>query len=226
MREPSTQTDNVSGAQGIAQRAKSPQQKALRRQQILAAAAHCFPERGFHRVHLSDIAAQIGITKAALYRYFASKEQLFLALYLEHLQALLDDAETLSVDAPEQAAGVCAQLLSQHPTFCHLNAILHTVLEQNLSASEARAFKLELLVLMQRFARLLQQWLLLSADQAIDLLLHLQQAMIGCWHLCHHSTAVQEALAEPPLTLLQRDFGTTLQQHLQWLFSGFKKAHV
>ena len=110
--------------------------------------------------------------------------------------------------------------MARHPVCCQLNAILHTVLEQNLTTDEARDFKLQLLPLLQRFAQLLANWLCLELPTAMTLLLHVQQAMIGCWHICHPSPAVAAAISQPPLNFLQRDFHATLRQHLSWLFSA------
>jgi AcrR family transcriptional regulator len=208
----------------IRQRAKSPEQKALRRQQILDAAAGYFAEAPFEQVSLHDIAQRVGITKAALYRYFRNKEALFLALYHQQLERLVGHGEQLNIDG--DAAIVCAQALAEEPLFCRLNAILHTVLERNLTEEEARNFKLGLLPLLQRFAMLISRWLSISAAEAVELLLHIQQAMIGCWHICYPSKTVAAAIAEPPLTLFRLEFSTTLQQHLSWLFAGYKASHI
>ena len=68
------------------QRARSPEQKAERRAQILAAAATFFEQERFEAISLASIARKAGVTKAALYRYFSSKEALFLGLYLDELE--------------------------------------------------------------------------------------------------------------------------------------------
>ena len=57
-------------------RVKTP----ARRQVLLDAARHLFQEAGFERTSMDDIAARAGSSKATLYRYFASKESLFLEL--------------------------------------------------------------------------------------------------------------------------------------------------
>ena len=46
---------------------------------ILAASARLFRARGYDRTNLADVAAELGVTKAALYYHFASKEDLLLA---------------------------------------------------------------------------------------------------------------------------------------------------
>ena len=51
-----------------------------RRAQILRAASECFGTRGFHGTTTRDIAAAVGITEAALYRYFDGKEAIYTAI--------------------------------------------------------------------------------------------------------------------------------------------------
>ena len=55
-----------------------------KRQAIVAAAWEVFKKNGFERTTMSDISAQVGGSKATLYGYFDSKEQLFAAA-LEHI---------------------------------------------------------------------------------------------------------------------------------------------
>jgi TetR/AcrR family transcriptional regulator len=53
---------------------------AERRLQILRAASECFGTRGFHGTTTRDIAAAVGITEAALYRYFDGKQAIYTAI--------------------------------------------------------------------------------------------------------------------------------------------------
>ena len=48
-----------------------------RRQAILAAAAEVFKETSFERASMAEICARVGYSKATLYSYFTSKEELF-----------------------------------------------------------------------------------------------------------------------------------------------------
>jgi AcrR family transcriptional regulator len=50
-----------------------------RRQAILAKALEVFRDQGFDRASMSEIAAKVGGSKATLYSYFESKEELFTA---------------------------------------------------------------------------------------------------------------------------------------------------
>jgi len=54
--------------------------KEARPAEILAAALEVFAERGFAAAKLTDIARRAGVSKAALYLYFETKEDLFRAM--------------------------------------------------------------------------------------------------------------------------------------------------
>ena len=60
------------------------------REQILVAAGQLFIELGFDKTSLREVAERVGVTKAALYYYFPSKEDL--------LEALLGPLEEMSVE--------------------------------------------------------------------------------------------------------------------------------
>jgi AcrR family transcriptional regulator len=59
------------------------------RQAIIEAALASFAEKGFHATLVDDIANAVGISRAALYQYFESKEQIFVELMHESGAALL-----------------------------------------------------------------------------------------------------------------------------------------
>ena len=56
-----------------------------KRDEILAAAEQEFARREFHQVLMDDVAARAGVGKGTLYRYFPTKEELFLAMVLRGL---------------------------------------------------------------------------------------------------------------------------------------------
>jgi len=65
-----------------------------KRQAILDAAGEVFREQGFAGASMTAVAERVGGSKATLYRYFSSKEELFLATMLdsalEHFNELFD----------------------------------------------------------------------------------------------------------------------------------------
>lgn len=59
---------------------KFRRRKTARPGEIVAAALEVFAEKGFAAARLDDIAARAGVSKGALYLYFETKEDLFLAV--------------------------------------------------------------------------------------------------------------------------------------------------
>lgn len=53
---------------------------------ILAAAAECFKERGFSATSIDDVARHLSATKGMIYHHFRSKNDLFFAVYRKGMQ--------------------------------------------------------------------------------------------------------------------------------------------
>jgi AcrR family transcriptional regulator len=80
--------------------------RAVREQQMLDSAETVFGERGYQLASMNDIAAGAGISKAMLYTYFESKEQLYVACVERYRSRLFDRAEAEVMRAPDPAAGL------------------------------------------------------------------------------------------------------------------------
>src|SRR3954462_6360731 len=75
-----------------------------RSQQILDTAARLFDKRRYHEVRMEDVAAQAGVAKGTLYRYFQDKEDLFIALLVSATDSFCRemDAAFEGVRCPEE----------------------------------------------------------------------------------------------------------------------------
>ena len=90
-----------------------------KRRVIFAAAHEVIVERGFDAAKMDEIAARAGVGKGTLYNFFASKEELFLALVLDHFERIRDmvDRESEGIADPweEMEATWRALLLKAFP---------------------------------------------------------------------------------------------------------------
>ena len=64
---------------------------ALTRQRLLAAAATVFARRGYHAASVEEVASEAGYSTGAVYHHFKGKEDLFLALFEEHVTERIRD---------------------------------------------------------------------------------------------------------------------------------------
>ena len=62
-----------------------------KRQSIVDVATVVFDEHGFNGASMSEIAARVGGSKATLYSYFSSKEELFMAVVLHFVESHLNE---------------------------------------------------------------------------------------------------------------------------------------
>lgn len=199
------------------QRARSHEEKNERLSSILSAAESMFAENVYEACNLNVIAAAVGITKTALYRYFRSKELIFLEIYKHQLAEIVP---SLQVCLQKKDAVGLSALLSSRPLFCRLSAILTTVLERPLTVAEARSFKLTVLQLLEPCVVTLVSEYGFTPDAAAMWLMQLLVAVVGCWHVCHTSPMMNEALATPELACFQLNFDGLLQQQISMMMQG------
>ncbi len=123
--------------------------RRLRERDIVAATRALFDERGVQDAPIEDIARAVGINRALIYRYFSSKEELFVltvTLYLEELAELLagvdEDLDPVAQlrEASERFAGFCLS----YPAFldCALSLMRRPAGELRHSVSGSVWFRL------------------------------------------------------------------------------------
>ncbi len=69
---------------------KPPADDTEAEQRIIAAAMRCMDRRGPHQVGLSDVAAELGVTRQTVYRLFPSTEELLFAVAAAAADAFVD----------------------------------------------------------------------------------------------------------------------------------------
>jgi len=80
-------------------RPRDPELEARRRSQILDVAARVFASHGFANTQVQTIANHVGVGNGTVYRYFPTKDQLFLATVERGLQALTAEMDRV-LDQP------------------------------------------------------------------------------------------------------------------------------
>lgn len=70
--------------------------QSAREDEILAAAARIFREKGYHGTSVQDIAESVGLLKGSLYHYIRSKEELLARLFDGALDETVRDLEAIA----------------------------------------------------------------------------------------------------------------------------------
>ncbi|HUN32160.1 MAG TPA: TetR family transcriptional regulator [Trebonia sp.] len=127
------------------QRARSPQDKQLRKTALLEAARELAIEHGVREVTLAAVTSLVGLHPTAVRRYFESREELLLELAEEgwgqwHDALLAGLAGTKGLD-PGQLAATVARSLDELPLFCDLLTHVVLSLEGSVRLERARQYK-------------------------------------------------------------------------------------
>lgn len=112
---------------------------------ILEGALHCFTEKGFQATTMDDIVRHLGISKGAIYSYFASKEEMYIQMADDKMNAMLENSTELFKSMPSAAD----QIRYMYSRF------------RGQSLSELRrwlAFHLEFMLYAARQPQLTQRW--------------------------------------------------------------------
>lgn len=128
-------------------RARRPEHKQRRREAIIDAARKLALRSGVANVSLGGVAAEAGIAKSNVARYFGTREEIYLLLASLELSSWASEvAERLRPAAgPEVVADVLVGSLRERPLLCDLVVHSSVTLPDNASYEAVRAHKLTIL---------------------------------------------------------------------------------
>ncbi|GAA2682835.1 MULTISPECIES: TetR/AcrR family transcriptional regulator [Streptomyces] len=213
------------------QRARSEEQRAVRRQAILDTTAAMLEEMPVGEVSLNELSRRVGLAKSNVLRYFESREAILLELLDRAWQQWVADLPALvhaGVDqgAPvsrraEQFAAVIAASLAGRQVLCDLLSAQAGVLEHNVSPQVAARYKRAAVANVADIAALAHQHLPELGASAPQLTAAMIMAVGAVWTHARPSPAMLSAYeADPSLTAFKLDFVTTLQEMLATLTAG------
>ena len=212
------------------QRARTPDQQEERRQEILAAAATLFRELTYEEVGLNAIAREAGFTKSNIYRYFTSREEIFLSLFLvdfsEWANEFIEVLKTFSVDTPaEELAEAWVEVLIKHERMLDLTPLLSVALERNTSESVLFHFKVKTHQLLARLVDGLTVPLpMMSAEQGSALFTRVHGLVAGLWPFAKPNETMEAVLRRPELGPSQFRFNDTLLGAIEIFVRDIQKS--
>jgi AcrR family transcriptional regulator len=83
----------------------SQQYRDARRDRILDAAKRCFLRDGFHATSMQDLFAEAGLSSGAVYRYFASKDDVIIAIAEDNMRAVVATIHAVAARDPGASVG-------------------------------------------------------------------------------------------------------------------------
>lgn len=166
---------------GTRRRARTDSQKEARRQAILEGARAHFRVAGFEQFSMAALARDVGIAKGTLYLYFATREEVLLAVFIEELRAFADRL------LPDLVSGIGDAYFCDHfyqasvsdPVFLGLAGRLESVIEHNVSVDAFIDLKRAMAAELERMSAALSGALDITVEQGFDLLVSLSVLLQG-----------------------------------------------
>lgn len=213
------------------QRARSEEQREIRRQAILDAAMAMLDEMPVADVSLNELSRRVGLAKSNVLRYFESREAVLLELLDDALQTWLaevSDELAAAVDPRlsaqergDQVAAVLGGSLARHTVLCDLANAQAGVLEHNVSVDVVVRHKRSAIATLEAAVEVIRHHVPELGDGARAVCMTTLVLAGALSTYCRPSASTLAAYeVEPSLSELQLDLRSHLESAVATLIAG------
>ena len=208
------------------QRARTPEKIEERKGAILEAAKDLFSRERYEDISFNGIAAEAGFTKSNVYRYFSSREEIFLLIYSE-LAAEWSNSMIQYYRSLKPGLGVehfaegTVKVTAQHKQFLDLSPLLFISLEKNSSPEQLLAFKeLTVNVVTEHTAELQRLFPKITSENVYFFLRIFQTVAASFWASAHPNKELKKIYQKPEFESIAPDFERELKRAVLIVMSG------
>ena len=210
------------------QRARSEEQKEHRVSEIVGATARLYRKYRFEDISFAMIAKEARFTRSNLYKYFSSKEEIFLAFLKQDIihwrKDLLRTYGRRKIRSVKTFASTWVEILSRHRRLLDLASILHSFLEKNVTEDTLVDFKGSVSSELRVISELLCKMFPNLTQEKAEMFLELQIASaIGLYQITNLSDLQRKVLEYPEFQHMKVDFETYMRKAVECLLQGLMK---
>ncbi len=200
------------------QRARSQEQKEERINEIKKAADKQFMEKSYSDISMTTIDSDLGWTRANLYKYIKTKEEIYLLLAEdkreEYMSSLLSAIPENCGYSNETLAEVWAEILKAHPQYIRYSDILITIIETNVSVDKLAVFKKNYYESAARVTARISSLLKITEENAYSLFMAVHYHAIGIGGICTYNPLIQKALEKANIHPAETDFKESMKEFI------------
>ncbi len=201
-------------------RARSDEEKAQRKQSIIDALAELLEQQD-SLPSANEIAKQAGVTKGVIYRYFTSREEIYIELLLQVSLPLAEQIINTPFETIEDCRELLVRFFCQETLFTRLSLMAPVVLENNVPEDVIRHFKLAGAAIIDQIAEQVAPFAPGKERPALRGFVNsFYQLALMKWLHCHPPENVQKAFADEDFWLIGCDLESELRQSFDWLWLG------
>jgi len=207
------------------ERARSKKQKAERIKTIVSTTAELYNSLNYEEITFALISKKSNFTRSNLYKYFTSKEEIFLELikadadaWTFELKETFSEKTNLSV---EEFSNLWTKILIKHKRMLDLNSILYTFLEKKSSTSIVIAYKTKAKDVLGKLILLLcSLFPKLNQEKATDFILIQNALACGLYPMANLHAAQEEILKAAEFQILKISFSEKFETSIRYLLKG------
>ena len=208
-------------------RARSAEQKGQRLEEIKGAVRRQFATHPYHEITLTTIADELGWSRANLYKYVSTKEEVFLLLTADEMDAYFNALLTALPEgcglAPDTVAEVWAGIANAHQEYFRLGDLLTTIVETNVTVERLMAFKRAYYDHVTQMREHLPLILDLAPERVEPLLIaiyyHATGLVSGCWS----NPLIAEALERLEIARPETDFRAEMRDFIRMCLGHYAR---
>ena len=207
-------------------RARSKEEKEIRINEIKRVADELFKTHPYGEITLTVIAEKLTISRANLYKYAKSKEEIFLLLaedkrddYFASLLAAFPEGCHFS---DEVIADVWAAILSSKRDYLSYSEILTSIIETNVSIDRLATFKKNYYKAAEVIANRLSLLLGLNKEVTYSLFMSVYYQAMGLSSGCFKSEKIWQAIKKANLDVKVPDLRAELKNFILTMLKGLR----
>ena len=208
------------------QRARTADKKEERKNSICKAALKLFKKNSFESVSFNNIAKEAGFAKSNLYRYFKSKEEIFLSIYSNLLtkwsDSCLSKIKKLKRNCSAKTfARVWSESILDEKNFLNLNTMLFVSLEKNSSYEQLKDFKVLISrTLLEHNFELMRTFPSFNLEKSKYFILTSNSLLSNLWSASLYNRELAKIYKEKDFKVLKPNFQEDLVKSIEILVTG------
>lgn len=206
-----------------ARRARQPEQKAERREAIVAAASALISSKR-NLPSVEEIALKARVAKGTIYLYFATKEEVYLGVLAQGFALWLAEVERALAAPNARIDGFIdsyCRFCRDHPQVLYLASLSANLLETNVREAFAIEFKAGLAQAVTQMGKMIARLSPgLTAARAARLFVCTYAITMGLWQYANPPPVIDCVLDRPGNAVLRLDFMRDLRVTLNAVWSA------
>tara|TARA_B100000497_G_C7668427_1_gene403187 strand:+ start:1162 stop:1809 length:648 start_codon:yes stop_codon:yes gene_type:complete len=204
-------------------RARNKNNKAKRWNEIIHSAIHLFEKKSYAEITIKDIANDTSFTRANIYKYISTKEDIFLEIIIRDSGKWINDLQKKTTNNMEidDFLELWCKTINKHKRLIQLFTLLPFVIEKNVSLENLTSFKSKFFKNLGGIYRVINQCLPSLSEDKINSFVQAQYYFsIGILPIAEPDEIQKRALELSNADFIIPEFYSELNNHLKIYLMG------